>query len=391
MSLPIDDEKAWVGLRRWEELDGNILKNIFKRVPSSDLILKVRGVCRPWHLACWDTLFWSDPKTLDFSSFCSAFGFGRKKHEILVDISKVYVRHRMEKFKRFLTRIMELGDHGNDAYGNPLDRWSKSIKKIVIPIQLADILTDDHLVLIAERTPAVETLSLLATIKITVAGFARATSYWKNISHLAVGFCHLKCPYVEMIEQIGKSYPQLTTMEFCSRAPTSFRVDMPIAQAIARGLPKLTTLRFEIVSLYKQAVVFIYNNCPELKVIHCPSVSTNDNSRQTSENIQNKGLNRACEKFLTKSCRRIQMVTNTIKGTTSSCRRRLRSCCEELEQIEVQRRCQEIRRFVREKLEEEELRGRERKEMLQKAKNLPALCYMGIGRCDIRPFFLGLD
>ncbi|OMO72373.1 hypothetical protein COLO4_27651 [Corchorus olitorius] len=125
-------------------------------------------------------------------------------------------------------------------------------------------------------------------------------------------------------------------------------------------------------------------------VLVAASVSTNENSSQTSEIIQNKGLNRACEKFLTKSCRRIQMVTNTIKGT-SSCRHQLRSCCEELEQIEVQRRCHEIRRFVREKLEEEEFRGRERKEMLQKAKNLPALCYMGIGRCDIRPFFLGLD
>ncbi|OMO89434.1 hypothetical protein CCACVL1_07829 [Corchorus capsularis] len=268
MSLPID-MKAEVGLRRWEELDSNILKNIFNRIPSSDLILKVRCVCRPWHLACWDTLFWSDPKTLDFSSFCDAFGLGTEDHMIWVNGAIGYVLFMMNKFERFLRRIME----GNDAYGNPLDRWSKPISKIVIPIELSDILSDDHLVFIAERTPAVENLSLLATIKITVTGLARALSYWKNITHLAVGFCHLRCPYLKMIEQIGKSYPQLTTIEFCSRDPVQFRVDMPIAQAIARGLPKLTTLRFEIVTLFKKAVVFIANNCPELKVIHCDECS----------------------------------------------------------------------------------------------------------------------
>ncbi|TYG41574.1 hypothetical protein ES288_D12G186200v1 [Gossypium darwinii] len=77
-----------------------------------------------------------------------------------------------------------------------------------------------------------------------------------------------------------------------------------------------------------------------------------------------KGL-RGCENFLTESCRRL--------------------CCGELERIEVQRRCSVIRRLVKELLED--FRSKQKREMLQKARNLPALCRMGIGHCDIRvPF-----
>lgn len=85
---------------------------------------------------------------------------------------------------------------------------------------------------------------------------------------------------------------------------------------------------------------------------------------------------RGCENFLTESCRR---------GRDDSCRKRMKLCCEELERIEVQRRCSVIRRLVKELLED--FRSKQKREMLQKARNLPALCRMGIGRCDIRvPF-----
>ncbi|KAG8475572.1 hypothetical protein CXB51_032362 [Gossypium anomalum] len=88
-----------------------------------------------------------------------------------------------------------------------------------------------------------------------------------------------------------------------------------------------------------------------------------------------KGL-RGCEKFLTESCRRVR---------DDSCRERMKLCCRELERIEVQRRCSVIRRLVKKLLED--FRSKQKQEMLQKARNLPALCRMGIGRCDIRiPF-----
>ncbi|MBA0863045.1 hypothetical protein Goshw_016056 [Gossypium schwendimanii] len=88
-----------------------------------------------------------------------------------------------------------------------------------------------------------------------------------------------------------------------------------------------------------------------------------------------KGL-RGCEKFLTESCRWVR---------DDSCRERMKLCCGELERIEVQRRCSVIRRLVKELLED--FRSKQKREMLQKARNLPALCRMGIGRCDIRvPF-----
>ncbi|OMO82409.1 F-box protein SKIP19 [Corchorus olitorius] len=196
MSLPIDKKarmglRRWeylVGLRRWEDLDSKILKNIFNRTEEDDMDM--------------------------------------------VYASGIRVQHGMNKFASFLRRIME----GNDAHGNPLDRWRQSISKIIIPFKFAYILEDDLLRFIAKRTPA------------------------------QIGKSY---PYVEMIEQIGKSYPQLTSIEFCSCDHEEFCVDMKIAQAIVRSLPKLTTLRFQTVSLFKQAVAFISDNCPELKVIHC--------------------------------------------------------------------------------------------------------------------------
>ncbi|XP_022724977.1 2S albumin-like [Durio zibethinus] len=109
---------------------------------------------------------------------------------------------------------------------------------------------------------------------------------------------------------------------------------------------------------------------------------SDENSRQ-SEQTKDKGL-KDCEKFLAKASRRVLMVTN-IMIRDASCRQGLRLCCGELEQIEVQWRCKEIRRLVKQQLGE--LRGKEMQEMLLKAKNLPALCCMGIGRCDSRPFW----
>ncbi|XVE74519.1 hypothetical protein DITRI_Ditri12bG0023500 [Diplodiscus trichospermus] len=105
---------------------------------------------------------------------------------------------------------------------------------------------------------------------------------------------------------------------------------------------------------------------------------TNESSRQ-SDHRKSQGL-KDCDKFLAKSCRRVMMVTDMMIRD-ASCRQRLQLCCEELEQIEVQWRCKEIRRLVKQQLGE--FRGKELQEMLQKAKNLPPLCRMGIGRCEI--------
>ncbi|GMI99824.1 hypothetical protein HRI_003651700 [Hibiscus trionum] len=92
-----------------------------------------------------------------------------------------------------------------------------------------------------------------------------------------------------------------------------------------------------------------------------------------SEHTRTKGLSR-CEKFLRESCRPW--------ARDDSCRQRLKLCCGELERIEVQRRCTVVRRLVKRQLDD--FRGKAVREMLQKARNLPALCRMGIGRCDIR-------
>lgn len=78
-----------------------------------------------------------------------------------------------------------------------------------------------------------------------------------------------------------------------------------------------------------------------------------------------------CKKFLTQRC-------------WVSCRRHLPECCQEMNRLDKQCVCQGIRKLMT-KLQEKQVERQydEMKEILQKARNLPALCRMGIGRCDI--------
>ncbi|OMO60716.1 F-box/LRR-repeat protein [Corchorus capsularis] len=151
---------------------------------------------------------------------------------------------------------------GNDAYGNPLESWRQSISKIVIPFDL--VVSDNSLLFIATRTPGVESLSVLNLDGLTKEGFgfARAMCYWKNITHLAVGY-H-QWGWNVSIEVIGKSCPQLRTLEFHGNLFVGWRV----APAIAKYLRKLTTLRLQGAAIVKEAVEYIFRECPELEVIH---------------------------------------------------------------------------------------------------------------------------
>ncbi|OMO93951.1 hypothetical protein COLO4_16618 [Corchorus olitorius] len=239
------------GLTRWEDLDQNILKSIFNLVPSTDLFRNVSRVCRSWQLACLDTLFWSDSKTLDLSCFSDT-----------------------SKLKNMIRIIME----GNDAYGIPLESWRQSISKIVIPFNLV---LSDCLLFIATRTPGVESLSVLNLDCLKMEDFARAMSYWKNITHLAVRSRQWRRNIASIdrwIEVIGKSCPQLRTLEFHGHH-CNLIIGGKVALTIAKYLTKSTTLRFRCAAIEKNAVASIFRNCPELRVIHfsdCRAVYDSD-------------------------------------------------------------------------------------------------------------------
>ncbi|OMP04686.1 hypothetical protein COLO4_09390 [Corchorus olitorius] len=66
---------------------------------------------------------------------------------------------------------------------------------------------------------------------------------------------------------MGKSYSQLATLEFSSFDHT-LALRTHIAHVTVKSFPKLSTLIFEKIKVFKAAVRFIIANSPELKVIH---------------------------------------------------------------------------------------------------------------------------
>ncbi|OMO63125.1 hypothetical protein CCACVL1_22478 [Corchorus capsularis] len=134
-----------MGLRRWEDLDFDVLATIFSAVPTKDLFRNVSFVCRSWRLACWDVLFWSETKTLDFNDFaaCLAVQFWKlsKPKPKLGDLKR--------KWMRQVESIME--GNGYDRNGFPLEIWRRSITRIFIPDHFI-LLENNHLLAsIAQR------------------------------------------------------------------------------------------------------------------------------------------------------------------------------------------------------------------------------------------------
>ncbi|KAL4190514.1 hypothetical protein AMTRI_Chr07g76080 [Amborella trichopoda] len=44
--------------RKWEEMEGDCLMNIFRRLDAEDLVMGARMVCKSWKKACSSTLYW---------------------------------------------------------------------------------------------------------------------------------------------------------------------------------------------------------------------------------------------------------------------------------------------------------------------------------------------
>ncbi|OMO65861.1 F-box family protein [Corchorus capsularis] len=231
----ISNEKEG-SIRRWEDLDQNILKIIFKHVTckikifnftlsnsSEELLCNVSKVCRSWQLACFNLLFWSDPNTLDFSDFTSSLGFANKQ---------IWSREDEDVLRRQWRRVVRIVlMEGNDGNGLPLEQWRRSITKIFIPACLGRILQDQDLLFIAQRTPGVVSLIVSESSGITRPGFAKAMRYWKNVTHLGLGETARN---IDFILEIGKSCPQLVTLEFSSKS--FFEIDTAVEIWLAEGL-----------------------------------------------------------------------------------------------------------------------------------------------------------
>lgn len=107
-----------------------------------------------------------------------------------------------------------------------------------------------------------------------------------------------------------------------------------------------------------------------------------DQCRQQIQGQQQ--LLNVCQRYLTDSSRSLQAPPVNIEN---SWREEYPRCCEQLEKVQEQCRCEAVRMVVEQQRQQggEELQGQERQEMLKTAMSLPALCRIGPQqRCDIQ-------
>jgi hypothetical protein len=113
-------------LRRWEELDTDILVRIFQKFSVFELTSGLAHVCRGWRAACCDPILW---KTVDLSNMRSSF--------IKIPLEPyVYVERRSDEA---LTRILKLS----------MNLSGGSTRTLIFHFNL--FLSDDQLTYTAER------------------------------------------------------------------------------------------------------------------------------------------------------------------------------------------------------------------------------------------------
>ncbi|XP_060203579.1 F-box/LRR-repeat protein At3g48880-like [Lycium barbarum] len=224
-------------VRRWEDLDSDILVKIFQ---SFDL-LELTGpaqVFTAWLLACSDQVFW---KMLDLSVLKSNF--------IKIPFEPyIYVDSQSDKSLTCLLKIY-------------LNLSRGSILTLIFHYNL--YVRDDQLTYTAERCPRLKHLVMPAWNRIEETGICRAIRMWEDLESLTM-------PSIEdppcVMTEIGRScknFAELKIMGPC---------DLLFASTLVEYLPNLKVLSVRCTVLSKPALVIILEGLKKLEVLnisHC--------------------------------------------------------------------------------------------------------------------------
>ncbi|KAK9723774.1 hypothetical protein RND81_05G024300 [Saponaria officinalis] len=255
---------------KWENMDPNILREIFCRVPIVDLFISVSSVCQSWEATCWDLMFWSH-QVLDMSA--TGAGFGMVK---MSNVEKLYLpqpnRARgffgkldiQEKYNMDVTLRRKLRSILGDGISSrtSLQSWRVSVTTVVLPYDLE--ISDSHLLYVAERTPCVRHLLLLCPSKITVTGFTKALECWKHLGGIHLGPIEDDL-FAEFIKGIGANCKKIESLHIHK---DRFRLNGRSALVIGKSLPGLKKLELELGIVQPSGIITLYNFCPRLEEVY---------------------------------------------------------------------------------------------------------------------------
>ncbi|CAH8267931.1 unnamed protein product [Arabidopsis lyrata] len=221
-------------VRRWEELDTDILVRIFQKFSVFELTSGLAHVCRGWRAACCDPILW---KTLDLSHMRSSF--------IKIPLEPyVYVERRSDEA---LTRILKLSM--NLSGGNT--------RTLIFHFNL--FLSDDQLTYTAERCPGLRRVVLPAWNRIKKTGICKAIRIWKDLESLTMPSI-ANPPY--LLTEIAKNCKNFKELKIMGPFEVFF------ANTLITCLPNIKTLSIRCSAIKREALMKILDGLPSLEVLN---------------------------------------------------------------------------------------------------------------------------
>ncbi|KAF8412293.1 hypothetical protein HHK36_000254 [Tetracentron sinense] len=259
-------------VRRWEDMELDILVKIFESFNIIELTSGISRVCSSWRLACCDPILW---KTLDLELLESNF------------------------IKIPLPPFIWVSDHS--------DKQLMQVLKVALGLSRGSVTClifnfnlypkDVHLIYTAERCPRLKRLVLPAWNRMTKDGITKAIRMWEDLESMTMPGIKSP-PYVmKEISLHCKNFSELKIMGPC---------DISFATAITEFLPKLKILSLRCTMLFKEALILILDCLEHLEVLnisHCllvevpPSPAPIRIIRELDESILEKASR--LEKFFT--------------------------------------------------------------------------------------------
>ncbi|KAK9181751.1 hypothetical protein WN944_024890 [Citrus x changshan-huyou] len=231
-------EESASAVRRWEDLDNDILVKIFQSFDIFELTSGIAHVCSSWRSACCDPLLW---KTLDLSMLISNY--------IKIPLEPyVYVHGHSDKQ---LTRILKIS----------LSLSRGSIRTLIFHFNL--YVSDDQLTYTAERCPQLKRLVMPAWNRIKKTGICKAIRMWRDLESLTMPSIANPPYLMEEIAQNCRNFRELKIM-----GP----FDLLFASTLNMHLPKLKVLSLRCTTLNRDALILILDGLQNLEVLnisHC--------------------------------------------------------------------------------------------------------------------------
>ncbi|XP_010554756.1 PREDICTED: F-box/LRR-repeat protein At3g48880-like [Tarenaya hassleriana] len=228
------EEDSEAVIRRWEDLDTDILVKIFQRFSVFELTSGLAHVCSGWRVACCDPILW---KTLDLSFM--------KSHFIKIPLEPyVYVERRSDET---LTRVLKLSMN--------LSRGSTTT--LIFHFNL--FVSDEQLTYTAERSPCLKRLVLPAWNRIKKTGICKSIRIWKDLESLTMPSI-ANPPY--LMAEIAKNCRNFTELKIMGPFEPFF------ANTLISLLPGLRVLSLRCSSINYDALLAILDGLPNLEVLN---------------------------------------------------------------------------------------------------------------------------